>query len=129
VKKRYTSAAEIEAAIDKAKKKANDLLREAEACELAIKEFRKGVDRSEYWSIDEHSKIAKHCRRRASRLLDKQLKNLSMKLAEFNTEIMRPIIDDPSIPVRVKPDLINLTEREQHGKMDTGQPKGTLPNL
>jgi L-lactate utilization protein LutB len=77
MKKRFTSAQQISAEIDKRKKEFNHL--------LDLAQVQEGLNRHE---------DAKKLRVKARQIKDNQLDMLKEKLAEFNTELLPGVIKD-----------------------------------
>ena len=92
IKPRYFTREEIERDIDKATQKAAKLMGQAEELDLVADQwFRKPlmVERAIRSRLD-----AKKCRRQATRLMNKRVKFLSDKLAEFMTIPLFPEADN-----------------------------------
>lgn len=90
MKKRYTKREQILADIDKEKKRAVDLLTEAEHLEaLAVDEFKipSMIENAVYKKEE-----AKALRKRSARIMDIKLLKLSSRLAELDTMPM-PFLD------------------------------------
>jgi hypothetical protein len=96
-KQRYTHPGQIEVEIDKARKRAGDLLKSAAELErIGHGQIRNGGE----WMVEQGNHNlgkADKLRVTATNLLDGRIKMLSGKLAELNTQPLKGIITDASV--------------------------------
>lgn len=95
-KRRYTHTGQIEVDINKARQKANDLLKSAESQEAYLWGLCvQGKLSTEEFAF-EMAKVDK-LRTRANNLMEKRIPYLIEKMAEFNTRLLPGILDDESV--------------------------------
>ncbi len=101
--RRYRTEKQILAAIDRCQEEAKKQFMLAEMYMNDVEAIRKRNDPAEAWMAEDKGKMARAALRKGQNLMDKRLKKLGEKLAEFRTRILPFIADqDPSIPVKVR---------------------------
>lgn len=98
-RKRYNSEEEIIAAIDKCKTVATDKLIKADGIEQWIEQIKKDAKKAAECAEQikwERCKI-RRLRKQANNLIEKRVKLLGRKLAEFRTEIIPSVTTDRSV--------------------------------
>lgn len=100
--RRYTSEEQIIKEIDRCKQTAETSFHYEVQYRAEVAQLKAENNPENQWIIEEKTKMADRARVRGINLMEKRLKKLSEKLAEFRTRLL-PCCDDgdTSIPVKI----------------------------